>query len=102
MKKLLLLSLCCLGLGASAQKYEPTWESIDSRPVPEWFEDARFGIFIHWGVYSVPAWASVDNSVSTNPVYSEWYWWQKNTDTSSVGDTTRRYHSETYDDDFKY
>ena len=102
MKKLLLLSLCCLGLGASAQKYEPTWESIDSRPVHEWFEDARFGIFIHWGVYSVPAWPTVDKSVSTNPVYSEWYWWQKNTDTSPVGDATRRYHSETYGDDFKY
>ena len=86
MKKLILLSLCGLGLMASAQKYEPTWESIDSRPMPEWFEQSRFGIFIHWGVYSVPAWATVDKSVTTNPVYSEWYWWQKNADTSPVGD----------------
>lgn len=64
------------------EKYESTWESIDSRPVPSWFEESRFGIFIHWGVYSVPAWATVDKSVSTNPVYSEWYWWQKNSDTN--------------------
>ena len=54
-----MLSLCAIGLIASAQKYESTWESIDSRPVPSWFEESRFGIFIHWGVYSVPGWATV-------------------------------------------
>jgi len=48
------------------KKYEPTWESLDSRPVPSWFEDAKFGIFIHWGPYSVPAWAP-------KGVYEEWY-----------------------------
>lgn len=102
MKRKILLSLCTVALMASAQKYEPTWESIDSRPVPQWFEDARFGIFIHWGVYSVPAWATVDKSIASGPVYSEWYWWQKNTDTSRVGDATRRYHSENFGDNFKY
>ncbi|MBP3442296.1 MAG: alpha-L-fucosidase, partial [Clostridia bacterium] len=35
--------------------YENNWESLNSRKVPEWFEDAKFGIFIHWGLYSVPA-----------------------------------------------
>lgn len=35
--------------------YEPTFESLDSHPTPLWFRDARFGIFIHWGVYAVPA-----------------------------------------------
>ena len=35
--------------------YEPTWESIESHPLPQWYDDAKFGIFIHWGVYSVPA-----------------------------------------------
>ena len=43
-------------------KYEPTWESIDSRPLPEWFDQAKFGIFIHWGVFSVPSFGS------------EWFW----------------------------
>ena len=33
--------------GAGAQPYQPTWESIDRRPTPAWFTDARFGIFIH-------------------------------------------------------
>jgi len=37
------------------QKYEPTWESLASYSVPEWYQDAKFGIFIHWGVYCVPA-----------------------------------------------
>ena len=36
-------------------RYEPTWESLDSRPNPEWYDDSKFGIFIHWGVFSVPA-----------------------------------------------
>jgi len=36
-------------------RYLPTWESLKQYEVPEWFEDAKFGIFIHWGVYAVPA-----------------------------------------------
>jgi alpha-L-fucosidase len=37
-------------------RYEATWESLEQvNPVPEWFKDAKFGIYFHWGVYSVPA-----------------------------------------------
>lgn len=43
-------------------KYEPNWESLDTRPLPQWFDDAKFGIFLHWGVYSVPSFGS------------EWFW----------------------------
>ena len=43
--------------------YEPTWDSVDSRPLPEWFDEAKLGIFIHWGVFSVPAFKN------------EWYWY---------------------------
>jgi len=50
-----------------AAKYEPTWESVDSRPLPAWFDNDKFGIFIHWGVYSVPSWGPKGR-------YSEWYW----------------------------
>ena len=50
----------------SAQTYQPNWESLDNRPVPQWFKDAKFGIFIHWGVYAVPGWSSKGN-------YAEWY-----------------------------
>ena len=35
--------------------FRPDWESLQKYEVPEWYEDAKFGIFIHWGVYSVPA-----------------------------------------------
>lgn len=39
-------------------KYKDTWESLQQYHVPQWYEDAKFGIFIHWGVYSVPAFGS--------------------------------------------
>jgi alpha-L-fucosidase len=54
------------------QPYENTWESLDSRPVPSWFEEAKFGIFIHWGVYSVPAWRKVESGRYAS--YAEWYY----------------------------
>ena len=37
------------------KKYAANWESLDSRPIAEWFEEAKFGIFIRWGPYSVPS-----------------------------------------------
>lgn len=52
---------------AEEKRYSPNWESLDRRPTPEWFLDAKFGVFIHWGVYSVPAWGKVGE-------YAEWYW----------------------------
>jgi alpha-L-fucosidase len=38
--------------------FKPDWESLQHFEVPEWYKDAKFGIFIHWGVYSVPAFGS--------------------------------------------
>lgn len=38
--------------------YQDTWESLQQYEQPRWFRDAKFGIFIHWGVYSVPAFAN--------------------------------------------
>ena len=35
--------------------FAPTWESLSQWHVPQWYENAKFGIFIHWGVYAVPA-----------------------------------------------
>ena len=49
----------------AGQKYQPVWESLDTRPLPEWFNEAKFGIFIVWGPYSVPAWVPDG--------YAEWY-----------------------------
>jgi alpha-L-fucosidase len=57
-----LVSLMFIGVftgGGCKQKpekgYKPTFESLATHPTPTWFRDAKFGIFIHWGVYSVPA-----------------------------------------------
>src|ERR1700693_3023087 len=68
--KHLLITVLLLG-SMSAQSYQPTWESIDKRPTPAWFGDAKFGIFIHWGVYSVPSYAPV---LPGKLAYAEWYW----------------------------
>jgi len=38
--------------------YKEDWDSLKTHPVPEWFRDAKFGIYWHWGVYSVPAFGS--------------------------------------------
>jgi hypothetical protein len=66
-----LLIVCGVLLGArgaaAAAPYEPKWESLDRRACPEWFRDAKFGIFIYWGLYSVPSWSTVGK-------YAEWYW----------------------------
>ena len=42
-------------MAIAAGKYEPTWESLSQYEIPEWYIDAKFGIFIHWGPYCVPA-----------------------------------------------
>src|SRR5688500_11935636 len=40
----------------SNEPYQPSWESLSKHTeVPEWIRDAKFGIYTHWGVYSVPA-----------------------------------------------
>ncbi len=38
--------------------FRPAWESLQGYREPDWFRDAKFGIFLHWGVYSVPAFAN--------------------------------------------
>ena len=52
--------------------YEPNWGSLDVHPVPQWFEDAKLGIWIHWGIYSVPAWAPPPDEPPEH-AYAEWY-----------------------------
>ncbi len=49
------LSLLCVGCATQSQTYESSWESLTQHPDPEWFRDAKFGIYFHWGPYSVPA-----------------------------------------------
>lgn len=82
--------------------YSANWASLDARAVPQWFKDAKLGIFIHWGVYSVPAWAPVGKEYAVYSKYSEWYWNRLVTDSSKVGKAFRNYHNTTYGPHFKY
>lgn len=66
MKRLILALFFVSGTAVLAQSYTPDWESLDKRPVPSWFSDAKFGIFIHWGMYAVPGYTAKGH-------YSEWY-----------------------------
>src|SRR5947209_17884241 len=50
------LILLAASLGSQAgSRYQPAWESLQTHPDPAWFDDAKFGIYFHWGPYSVPA-----------------------------------------------
>uniref|UniRef100_A0A1A7X714 Alpha-L-fucosidase n=3 Tax=Iconisemion striatum TaxID=60296 RepID=A0A1A7X714_9TELE len=46
-----------------AARYTPDWSSLDARPLPSWYDEAKVGVFVHWGVFSVPGFDS------------EWFWW---------------------------
>lgn len=81
-------------LSAAAPRYEPNWESLDRRPTPDWFLDAKFGVFIHWGVYSVPAWGAPGQ-------YSEWYW-RRIMGTNPKEAIWREFHQKNYGDTFHY
>lgn len=84
------------------QTYSANWNSLDARPIPQWFKDAKLGIFIHWGVYSVPAWAPVGKDYATYSKYSEWYWNRMVMDSSKVGNAFRDFHNKSYGPNFKY
>lgn len=84
---LLFIFITASVVSANAQ-YQPTWESLDQKPIPEWYKDAKFGIFIHWGVYSVPAYSKVGG-------YSEWYQQKLRSDSTSP---TAQFHRKMYGD----
>ena len=90
--------------------YEPTWDSVSEHPLPRWYDDAKLGIFLHWGLYSVPGWApQVDNiqdllkregpaaMLRDNP-YAEWYL----NSMQIEGSPTWTHHRQTYGQDFAY
>jgi alpha-L-fucosidase len=83
-------------LRAQSAHYEPTWESIDKRPIPPWYDDDKFGIFIHWGVYSVPAYADPHSKVGES--YAEWYW----NHMQDKNGPTWAFHLAHYGANFKY
>jgi alpha-L-fucosidase len=93
------------------EKFQPTFKSVRNHQVPEWFHDAKLGIFIHWGLFSVPAFAPSGKGENLkilekegwtayyahNP-YAEWY---VNT-MKIIGSPTHKYHVDSYGEDFSY
>lgn len=51
---------------AFSQDSAYTWEALRERPYPQWFKDAKLGVFIHWGIYSVPSYGGAES-------YGEWF-----------------------------
>jgi len=101
--------LLLLALNAPAQTvthYLPTAASLNSRPLPQWYSDAKLGIFIVWGLYSVPAWAPLthkqhdfaSNDYILNNPYAEWYY-----NVSRIpGSPTEAWNREHYGADHNY
>ncbi len=75
-----------------AQSFAPEWERLKTHnAAPEWFADAKFGIYFHWGVYSVPAWGS------------EWYpRFMYDPNRVGWGEKIYDYHQKTYGKGFDY
>ena len=90
--------------------YEPTWDSVATHPLPDWYDDAKLGIFLHWGLYSVPGWAPQVPDIQQllreagpaemlrdNP-YAEWYL----NSSRLEGSPTWRHQRDTYGPDARY
>jgi alpha-L-fucosidase len=95
------------GTAFGQKVYLPTTASLSTRPAPEWHSNAKLGIFIHWGLYSVPAWATPTTTpdkvtdwphfYKNNP-YAEWY---LNT-LRIAGSPTQLHHKEVYGVNYDY
>ena len=88
---------------SAQQKYTTDWASIDSHPIPQWYIDAKFGIFIHWGLYSVPAWGPLpSDGAGIYDCYAEWYWWKLTDKQNKVNPLFIAFHNKNYGENFKY
>ncbi len=102
---------------APAQPYAASRESLATHALPRWFGDAKFGIMIHWGIFTIPAWAETvidpgewlsgtklfeppgyGREFFTHIPYVEWY---PNTILID-GSPAQQHHIDTYGADFKY
>jgi alpha-L-fucosidase len=88
---------------ASPRRYAPTLESLRSHPVPAWYDDAKLGIFVHWTMASVPAYAPRDmdilellrtryDDLQAQTPYVEWY----ENSLKIPGSPVWKYHREHY------
>ena len=80
------MGACVANAADTPVKFEPSWDSLRQYSVPDWYQDAKFGIFIHWGVYSVPAFGN------------EWY--PRNM--YRQGTAEFKHHAETYGPQAKF
>lgn len=90
---LLAVALAPLSALAAETRYQANWASLDQRPCPEWYLDAKFGIFMHWGLYSVPSWGAPKQ-------YAEWYW-NRMAD-KKPGNVWWQFHKKHYGENFEY
>jgi alpha-L-fucosidase len=74
-------------------RWKPTWESIDRHQAPEWFRDAKLGIMINWGLYSVPSWDQKKPKAMYPDAYGSWMYDLK----SHI-----EYHNRVWGADFQY
>ncbi|XP_013409767.1 alpha-L-fucosidase isoform X1 [Lingula anatina] len=84
--------------------YAAHWESLDNRPIPSWYENAKLGIFIHWGVYAVPGYAV------NGPSEWFWYWWKIDQDFLQrrrkakviTGESVKKFVADKFSSDWQY
>jgi alpha-L-fucosidase len=104
-KLLIAILLLAIPTLTSAQ-YQPTLASLDTHPLPQWYANAKLGIFIHYGLYSVPGWAPLSHpdhdfaniDYIKNDPYAEWY-----LNVMRIpGSPTETYHREHYGANFSY
>ena len=74
---------------------EDPWKSIDDRANPAWWGEAKFGLFIHWGPYAVPAFSAPGE-------YAEWYWRALKDPQRDDHEAVKAFHAATYGSDFDY
>ena len=74
-------------------KYQPTLESLDTHLLPEWYDDAKLGMFIDWGLYSIAGWAP---QIGEDARYPDWYLWKM-----YHSPRTRMYHRRAWGRDFE-
>jgi len=90
MKGITKLLICTILVVGTYAQYKPTWESLATRPLPKWFDESKIGIFIHWGVFSVPSFGS------------EWFWMNWKSSNRSNHQNYVDFMKKNYPPDFTY
>ncbi len=81
------------------ETYEPEWDSLKNYSTPEWYEDAKIGFWVHWGVYSVPAFKG-DHA---GEWYGRWMYCKRGQSSrDNQGLATHNHHKKTYGDPGKF